>query len=178
MINGCNGLISQQFGTHKLRTASIEDVVFDGIGDADFIEITGGKFCVVSVTQRSNLFKTHGYVQRPVLTATQLAEWTAGETVTVHLIAYSETSPPAAAQNSTDDFSNPPSIKGIISEPAAGVEPENLWQDNRIVIAGDVDYLHLGRTPRAWHWNLLMFLGGLLLAAIPEALRFNAKTTE
>lgn len=155
----------------------MEDVVANGIGDADFMEITGAQFTGLSATHELEQYRAPAYVQRPVLSATQLAEWTTGETVTVHLIAYSENPPPAAAQNSRDDFSNPPSIKGTINEPAAGVGPDDLWQNNRLLVAEDVDYLHLGRTPMAWYWNLWMFLGGLLLAAISEALRFNAKAT-
>ena len=40
-INGCNSLISLQFGTHKLRTISIDQVIENGVGDADYLEITG-----------------------------------------------------------------------------------------------------------------------------------------
>ena len=41
MITGCNSLISQQFGTHQLRTVNMQDAVANGLGDADFIELDG-----------------------------------------------------------------------------------------------------------------------------------------
>ena len=43
-INGCNSLISQFFGTHKLRSFDMAEVAEKGIGDADYVEITNARF--------------------------------------------------------------------------------------------------------------------------------------
>jgi hypothetical protein len=62
-------------------------------------------------------------------------------------------------------------VIGLVNAPRARNNPAGEWAGRRIALAEPVVYLEVGQSPMAWYWNLLMFLGGALLAFLPEALR-------
>ena len=173
MITGCNGLISQQFGTHRLRTLPVEEAIASGLGDADFVELTGavvGEPVIVGPALRAS---DKDYVLRPVFTPTQQAEWQKGKSVTVSLVSWTETDDPATQTVPSCTAPQHCSLRGLLSEPTDKKNPVANWTGQRIALAPDVVYLQLGEAPMAWYWNLALLLGGLALALIPEALRFN-----
>ena len=43
MVNGCNGLLSASFGTHRLRQVTRLAQTAGGRRDADFLEVTDGR---------------------------------------------------------------------------------------------------------------------------------------
>lgn len=175
MITGCNSLISQQFGTHQLRTVTIGDAVANGLGDADFVELEGaviGEALIVGPALRST---DKDYVLRPILTPTQATAWSAGETVSINLVGWTETTDPACLQAPGCLPAAGLPIRGLLSEPTWRKNPVEDWPGQRVSLNAEPLYIQLDEKPMAWYWNLALFLGGLLLAIIPESFRHRRK---
>ncbi len=175
MINGCNSLISQQFGTHSLHQMTYEQVVEQGVGDADFIEVDGAVVGEALINSPRTSWLDANYVFRPVLTPVQEEAWRAGKTVTTEIIGWYNVD--------TTDCMNPawcqppplPTLRGLVSYPPVDKHPVDKSTAQRVQTAPDPVYLKLGDAPLPWYWNLVMLLGGLLLAAFPEARRHRRR---
>jgi hypothetical protein len=184
MITGCNSLISQNFGTHRLRTLDVSTATSGGLGDADYVQLSNaiiGEAFIVGPALRSS---DKDYVLRPILNAEQAAAWKSGATVTTNLVAWSETNDPVCITAPGCPPAATEPVIGLLSKPTSRKNPIANWQDQRVSLASNVSYLQLNEKPMAWYWNLLLFLGGLGLAIVPEARRFakgklkNGSTTE
>ncbi|MBC6995186.1 hypothetical protein QWY85_05655 [Neolewinella lacunae] len=178
MITGCNSLVSQQFGTHRLRTIPLETVEGSGVGDADFVEIANAQLGTPFIVGPALRSTDKDYVLRPVFSAGQQAAWAAGETVAVSLVAWTETEDPDCT---TPPGCLPPSdlpLRGLVSPPTEKKNPVGEWTAQRIKLRPNVVYLQLYEQPMAWYWNLLLLLGGLALAIVPEAIRFQRRSRD
>ncbi len=178
MITGCNSLISQNFGTHRLRTVTVKAAASGGLGDADYVELENaviGAAMIVGPALRST---DKDYILRPILTQEEATAWANGQVITTNLIAWSETDNPACTQAPGCPPGADEPVRGLLSAPTWRKNPTELWMGQRISLAEDVTYLQLGERPMAWYWNLLLFLGGLVLAVLPEARRFSKRKTE
>ena len=173
MITGCNGLVSQQFGTHRLRTVPLTEAMVEGLGDADFVELTGAVLGEAQIVGPALRASDTDYLLRPILTPEQAGRWAAGETVETRFVGWRETD----NAGSTSAPACPPpdfcALRGLVSTPTDRKNPVNDWPAQRIKLATDITYLQLGEAPMAWYWNLALFFGGLALALVPEALRFS-----
>jgi hypothetical protein len=69
-------------------------------------------------------------------------------------------------------------VIGLLSKPTPRKNPVVDWPEQRIGLDTPVSYLQLNEKPMAWYWNLLLLLGGLGLAILPEARRFAKRKTE
>jgi hypothetical protein len=178
MITGCNSLVSQQFGTHRLRTIDVEEATTTGLGDADFVEIGGAVVGAPFIVGPALRGTDKDYVLRPVFTAEQQSAWASGQTVTVNLVGWTETTDPAC----TTAPGCPPeagrAVRGLLSAPTFQKNPLGNWSAQRIVLASETTYLQLYQKPMAWYWNLALLLGGLLLAVLPEARRHKKRLAE
>jgi hypothetical protein len=94
MITGCNNLISQNFGTHNLRSVDLKEVEAEGLGDADFVEITGGELGNAFLVGNALHATDKDYILRPILTRQQAANWYSGATVQASLIGWFKTMTP------------------------------------------------------------------------------------
>lgn len=173
MITGCNSLVSQNFGTHRLRTIPAPEATVAGIGDADFIEINDVAFGQPQLTVPANNPKNGHYVYRPLLNAEQLAEWQGGAVVPVSLVGWFKSTDPACSGSEPCLPHTGKRVIGLVNEPSERKNPTGKWNDERISLTEQVVYLELGQEPMAWYWNLGMFLAGALLAFLPEARRFR-----
>ncbi|WP_020567297.1 hypothetical protein [Neolewinella persica] len=172
MITGCNSLISQNFGTHRLRTMDVASAASGSLGDADYVQITEaiiGEAFIVGPALRSS---DEDYVLRPILTPEQATAWQKGSTVTINLIAWTETADPACTKPPGCPPAKTDKVIGLLSEPTWRKNPTEEWPKQRIQLAESVAYLQLYEKPMAWYWNLLLFIAGLGLAIVPEARRF------
>lgn len=171
MITGCNSLISQQFGTHRLRTIPLGEVLEMGVGDADFIELTSAEIGAAMIVGKALRTSDKDYVLRPILTPSAAAEWAQGNTVTAKMVGWTET----LDTDCTTFPGCPPEvgvpIRGLISAPTDKKNPLELWEAQRINLDSNPVYLQLYQQPLAWYWNLIILLVGLALAIIPEARR-------
>ncbi len=176
MITGCNSLVSQQFGTHRLRTIPLATVESSGVGDADFVEITAAHLGTPLIVGPALRETDKDYVLRPVFSAEQQAAWAAGQTVEVAMVAWTETDDPNCTTPPGCLPASDVPLRGLISEPTEKKNPVSAWATQRIALRPNVVYLQLYEQPMAWYWNLLLLLGGLGLAIIPEALRFQKRS--
>lgn len=178
MINGCNSLISQQFGTHSLHVTSLEEVITSGVGDADFVEISGVTVGDALVNSSREGWLDANYVYRPLLSPEQDKAWQAGEMVTAELIGWYNVDTTSCVNRA---WCQPPpsaAVSGLVSLPPANKHPKGDWAAERITLSPEVVYLKLGDEPLPWYWNLVMLLGGLGLAVIPEARRHRRRLDE
>lgn len=173
-INGCNGLISSQFGTHRLRTHTADQLSNEGLGDADYLELTGVLVAPVQLFNPPGHFFSSGTIQKPLFTKEQLSAYELGDTVAPLVILWTPISAPAASPpNLLPATTSDTSIRGLVAEPPLTIGNSREWALDRIKINDQTIYLANNQAPMAWYWNLLLFLGGLTLAILPEARRFN-----
>lgn len=171
MINGCNSLISQQFGTHKLRVLQVQDVLDNGLNDADFVQLQGGQLTenyLIGPALRAN---DEDYHLHAILTPAQQLRYDQGETVQAGIIAWYKIPYQDCVKNGDCMPPAPRTIQGLVTEPTDKKNPISQWTAQRITLAPEVIYLQLWKEPLAWYWNLLMFLGGLGTALFVEARR-------
>ena len=174
MINGCNGVISSRFGTHVLRSVDLAAVELE-IGDADYVQLSNVLLPPISLAVKPSLPFTEELVLYPLFSPTELSTYQSGEPVSPRVIGWMKTGavPPNFAPASAPTDQPAAVLEGTVTEPWPSTYA-NEWQDpNLVVKEGQTVYVHLFRRPQAWYWSLAMFLGGLLLAALPEALQFR-----
>jgi len=177
MITGCNSLISQNFGTHRLRTRDLARVPGEGLGDADFVELANAVISTPAQTSPAGQAWQKDHVYRPLLTPAQQAEWQAGATVRSNVIGWFKTTDPAC---STAAGCPPPATgqtRGLLNAPDANRQPDHgAWRAERIEVPEQPLYLQLGEQPMAWYWNLVLIVLGLSLALLPEYRRHSQRT--
>ena len=173
-INGCNGLISSHFGTHRLRTVGAEELATDGFGDADYLEITDVIIGEAEVVNAPGMFFAPGTIQRPLFTKEQSRQFADGASVVPLAILWTKNNAPAASpENLFLPAGTVTTIRGLVAKPPITTDNATSWAADRISIDEPTPYLAYNQAPMAWYWNLLMLLGGLALAMLPEARRFN-----
>lgn len=167
-INSCNSLISVFAGTHKLRVYDMENVVQQGVGDADYIEVQDAWLSTDFVYSPREKAKGTGILQYPVLTAAQYDQLQRGEVVTVNVIAWTEMKDTACVARGKCFDPGQTVLTGMIRKvnPRRD-ETENL-PGSRYLLAERPLYLEVGIAPTAWYWSLLLMIGALGLAFFIE----------
>jgi len=171
MITGCNSLVSQHFGTHALRIIPAAGATAEGIGDADFVKIRGVAPGQPQLTVPADDGRNSRYVFRPLLTPAQQTRWENGSGLSTNLIGWFKTTGTSCGGGKACLPHTGAEVLGLISKPAAKYNPSGKWAEHGVTLTGPVVYLQLGQKPLAWYWNLLLFVGGALLAFLPEAIR-------
>ena len=67
----------------------------------------------------------------------------------------------------------PPGLPGIVEDP-----PDEVFRylDDRTGDEEDnVVFVHLRAAPLAWYWNILLLMGGLVLAILPQVRDFRRR---
>ncbi len=165
MITGCNSLLSQQFGTQRLRTIPIEEAG-SGVGDADFIRLTGAR--LADSLQQYQMLQSGE--SSPVYHFWPI-ESVDGEFYNIIAFWNSEKA------GCVDPINCPPPtdrIEGLVGPPSEVPEPSS-WVHVAAADFDDLVYLQLGQAPLAWYWNLLLFVGGIALAAGSQYRDFRAR---
>ncbi|MEL6660496.1 MAG: hypothetical protein AAFP77_17270 [Bacteroidota bacterium] len=174
LINGCNSLISQFFGTHKLRTFSMSEVLETGIGDSDYVRIEGawqsGDYIVVP--PRTSAEKA--ILIFPLLSEDQLKAAEAGEVVEPRIICWTKDFSLNCDEENTCAPRTEVDLQGIIRKIRKQKNKAHLLATNKYSLPENVDYVEVGRSPLAWYWNLLIVLGSLGFAFFIEQ-RANKK---
>ncbi|MEM1216539.1 MAG: hypothetical protein AAGJ82_12680 [Bacteroidota bacterium] len=168
-ITGCNSLISQFFGTHKLRTFPMFEVVQTGIGDADFVSLEGawqtGDYLVVPPRNKAD----KAVLIYPLLTEIQLAAVEKGELVEPRIIAWTKNFSLDCDEENNCAPRQRVDALGIVREMRREKKKAHMLPSNKYRLPENVDYVEVGRSPLAWYWNLLMLVGGLGLAFFIES---------
>jgi hypothetical protein len=174
MITGCNSLVSQHFGTHSLHELTAAEATAEGVGDADYVLVSGlVPSDYVICLPVSGWLGDYYAISRPLLTPAQVAASVAGETIEVSIIGWFK-----SEYASCDVILNDPSMFekrhiGLINAPNVVVGVEENLSSNNFKLREPVIYLQLGEKPLAWYWNLALMAGGILLALLPEARRYK-----
>lgn len=164
LVNGCNSLISQFFGTHKLRTFPMSDVLKEGIGDSDFVRLenawqTGDYIVVPPRTAADKAILIY-----PLLSEEQLGAAEAGEVVEPRIICWTK----EFSLNCDDENTCAPrlevAMQGLVREIRRQKNKAHMLDANKYRLPENVDYVEVGRTPLAWYWNLLIILASLSVA--------------
>lgn len=167
-INGCNSLISQFFGTHKLRSFTIEQALDKGIGDADYVQLNGawkpGDYIVVPAKNAAD----RAVLLFPLLSKAQLAELDAGNVVTPKVIAWTKN----FKMECDEDNSCAPRVQvdavGVVRTMQQDKNKAHLLPAAAYKLAENPNYIEIDRHPLAWYWNLLMLVGGISFAIYVE----------
>jgi hypothetical protein len=174
-INGCNSLISQYFGTHKLRTFDMEKAVKEGIGDSDFVSLDNAWLNGDFVFQASEYPNTPGVIIYPVLTAEQKEQRSKGERVKPAFIAWSaDFHSPCVGENNCIE-PRVAAVSGVVREVPKDrqVGIDKLDAKGYIGLEEAV-FINHGEEPAPWYWNALMMLIPAIIAVGMEAI-FNRK---
>jgi hypothetical protein len=168
-INGCNSVISQHFGTHKLRAYTIEEALQNGIGDADFIELNGawlpGDFVYKAAKNPNN----PGVIIYPVLSAEQQQARDNGQPVKPGIIAWTTNFPSECVEAGNCILPEQLSLRGIVRDLPKDRRAAYLLQAKGYQISENALLIEHGRSPLAWHWNALMMMGAVLAILLVEA---------
>lgn len=161
LINGCNSLISQFFGTHKLRDFTMNAVLEEGIGDSDYVNIEGawqsGDYIVVPPRTAAD----KAVLIFPLLTEEQLAAAESGQVVEPRIICWTKEFSLNCDEENTCAPRAEVAVQGIVREIRRQKNKAHMLASNKYRLPENVDYIEVGRAPLAWYWNLLIVLGAL-----------------
>lgn len=155
-INGCNSLISRVAGTHKLRDYTMSQVLREGIGDADYIEIReafrSGDFVHTPPLKQ-------GYkpvIAYPVLSGAQMDSLEKGLVVHPAVIAWNQRFDGACVKAGNCAPQGAFTLSGITRSIDKERDKSSSLPAAKFVIPENVIFIETGRKPLDWYWNLLI----------------------
>ncbi|MEM6395055.1 MAG: hypothetical protein AAF741_01815 [Bacteroidota bacterium] len=172
MITGCNSLISQFFGTHKLRTLDLTEAVSEGIADADFVRLQN--LIVAEQYQIGDALHStdKDIVVFPLLMPDQRDRKNSGQLIAIEYMGWSNVFDNNCHERKDCYDATANYVQGLVRPPNPKKTPsDSSWAEMGYAISEDVRYLQVNREPQAWYWNLLLFLGGI---GLPLALEYRA----
>lgn len=172
-INSCNSLISSVAGTHKLRTMSMQEVKSSGLGDADFVAITGAWSSGDYLFEPHRIASWPGFVQWPVLDAAQIDSLNAGQQVTVSIYAWTKRYEESCLDAENCVVKGERILKGLVRPLNKRFNKATAFSSQKYVLAEDPIFVEYNRQPLAWYWNLALMMLGALLILLVE--RWRAK---
>ena len=163
-ITGCNSLVSQFAGTHRLRSYAIEEIEFEGAGDADYLEIRGGWQTGDFVYGKPRKAGQKGIIQYPVVGEARLEKRDRGTAIPVSVIVWQALPDPACVASASCAEKKETLIRGIVRRiPPRGNELEALTRKGYL-LAENVVFIEAGQAPIAWYWLVLIMLAAAILA--------------
>jgi hypothetical protein len=173
-VNGCNSILSGLTGTHKLRTLTIEEVEQRGIGDADYVEITGAWCSGMYQYAPPRKGERKGAVQYPVMSAAGLAQLEAGEPVHTTIIAWTEAYDPNCLSKGNCSTRGRCNIKGIARK--IPKEKNKVHEFPALYeVPSSAIYIETDRAPLAWYWHLAIMGGAVAMALGTEFFYYRRK---
>jgi len=169
-INGCNSLISQFFGTHKLRAFEMEHVQREGVGDSDYIEIADAHLSGEFVHQVSEYESDPPILLYPVLSASELRRRQEGASVAPAVLAWTADFHSPCVEEGNCLEKGRQRLRGIVRDlPESNKKAAAKLQELGYEIGPEATIINHGQAPTAWYWNLSMMLVPLGLAVGMEA---------
>jgi len=169
MINGCNSLLSQFFGTHKLQTYRTATALQAGVGDADFVSLTEsyttGRFVVGPALHDTD----KDILLYPIFSTAQADSLERGLDVTAGIIGWETNYDPPCVERGDCVAAGSRTQTGLIREPNPRKNRAEALSREQVRIAERPLFMEIDREPLAWYWNLLMFAGGIGMAFAVEA---------
>ncbi len=163
-INSCNSIISGFTGTHKLRTFTVEEVEQKGIGDSDFVEITGAWRTGDYQYAPPRKGEQAGAVQYPVMSAERLAQLDSNQMTRIAIVAWTQAYNPDCVKRGDCAPRGQVSLKGVVRKIPKSKNKVQNFPDQYDVSEYAV-YVETDRAPLAWYWHLAL-MGGAVLVGI------------
>lgn len=176
-INSCNSLISVFAGTHKLRSYEMDQVVQNGVGDADYIEVRDAWLSTDFVYSPREKAKGTGILQYPVLTASQYEKLQRGEVVNVNVIAWTEMEDTACVARGKCFDPGQTVLTGMLRQVNPRRDETEHLPGDRYLLSERPLYLEVGIAPTAWYWHLLLMIATIGIAFFIER-RFGSLKQE
>lgn len=162
-INGCNSLISRVAGTHKLREYTMTQVLGEGIGDADYVELReafkSGDFVHTPPLKR-------GYkpvVAYPVLSKAQMDSLEKGLVVHPAVIAWSQRFDEACVNAGNCAPQGAFTLSGITRDLDNERNRSKSLPTTKFAVPENAIFIETGRKPLDWYWNLLFMALAVLI---------------
>ncbi|MDX1943069.1 MAG: hypothetical protein SFU99_21070 [Saprospiraceae bacterium] len=161
-VNSCNSVISSFTGTHKLRKFTMEQIEQKGVGDSDFVEITGvwvpGDFRHAPPRQGER----KGVVQYPAMSRERYQEWQNGDSVRTSVIVWTQGFDPNCVQRGDCVTPGQKTIRGIVNKmPKSKNKLKEL--PAKYQIPERAIFIETERAPLAWYWHLALMGVAVLL---------------
>ena len=172
-IGGCNNLTSSLAGTHKLRQYTTHVVVEEGIGDADYIEITNAWTSEAYQYVPSSKNARKPLLIYPILSDVQVAQVKQNKKVTPIAIGWTQKFDPDCHKQGKCLKEQQVSIKGVISNYRRVRQNLSLFDNKQFDFNENVVLMEVGRAPIAWYWNVLMMVSGVSILYLVERRNFN-----
>lgn len=172
-INGCSSLISSIAGTQKLRTYSLEEVRKSGLGDADYVEITGAWSSGEYIFEPHRNASWPGFVQWPVLDKSQFDSLEQGRNVTVSMYAWTKSYEEGCVENGDCVTRGPVTLKGLIRPLNRKFNRMAAFSEKRYTMADHPVFIEYNEKPLAWYWNLTLMAAAASLIILVERWRVN-----
>ncbi|MBK7871374.1 MAG: hypothetical protein IPJ74_12225 [Saprospiraceae bacterium] len=161
-VNSCNSIISSFTGTHKLRKFTMEQIEQKGVGDSDFVEITGvwvpGDFRHAPPRQGER----KGVVQYPAMSQERYQQWQNGDSVRTSVIIWTQGFDPNCVQRGDCITPGQKTIRGIVNKmPKSKNKLKEL--PAKYQIPERAIFIETERAPLVWYWHLALMGVAVLL---------------
>ncbi len=172
-INSCNSVLSGLTGTHKLRQFTMEQVEKEGVGDSDFVEITGvwvpGDFLHVPPKKGER----KGVVQYPALSQERYQQLQNAQPVRTSVVVWTQGFDPNCVGRKDCITAGQKTIKGIVNKMQNAKNKVKELSAN-YQMPQHVIYIETERAPMAWYWHLAV-MGGTALLVLGTEFYYNQR---
>lgn len=167
-INGCNSIISNFAGTHKLRNYKFGEIINQGIGDADFIQIDDG------ILSDQYIFIPGDRTFRKDLLIFPITTTSNQQMDSIKIIGWAKSFDPSCVQRKDCQLQFKGPIKGIISDVSRVRKNADQLQQKNLVISNDhTIFIELDRVPFPWYWNLIIMVVSAAIILFMESRRIT-----
>ena len=166
-INGCNSVISNFAGTHKLRQYTLSEIAKTGIGDADYIEITDA-----SVSAEFTHIPGDKNFRRDLLIF-PIVPNTGATGNKLHMIGWvKKFDSDCLKQNNCSQLIKDP-LRGLISDVKRVKANLNQLQQRYEFEENEIVYIELERSPFPWYWSMAIMITAVLIILVMEKQRLK-----
>lgn len=169
-ISGCNSIISNFAGTHKLRQYTLTEILEKGIGDADYIEIGQASLSADFIYVPGD--KTF---RKNILIFPLVSESQKREQQPTHVVGWTKKFDPTCVEqkNCAQLISRP--LRGLVSDVnRVKVNAQKLTAQGYSLMDNDkMVFVELDRAPFPWYWSLLIMISASLILVGLEVYRIR-----
>jgi hypothetical protein len=162
LINGCSGLISQQFGSLKLHVFEMKDLHQADLGRKEFIRLSDAQITGDFIFAPGKVENDRAVVLYPLVDEAQLDSLRGGQKIHINLMAWEHRRPGSVA-DTVSLGTQPKEYLGLIRPPGKRFEQPETLDSNKYQMSKNLAYLAIGRKPLSWQWNAGIMLAALLV---------------
>lgn len=156
-INGCNGLISQKFGSRQLHSYSMDQARKSGLSDIDFIELKDAQVTGDFIFAPGRSENDRTVVLYPLVDSLQLDSLRQGQQVWVKLVGW-EKRRPGSIPDTVSINTQRPIYRGMVRQPGSRFNRADELNKEKFRLARNPVLIEMGKEPLEWYWNVVMML--------------------